>query len=102
MVQKKFLRKNIYYTEEVISQFSAIKLKACHLVSFNVSIIICLTLFEMIFKLTPHSHRHNSGHCCNRLCYVMSQCSKMCSFLLIDDILHIIPVVESNGGCQVW
>lgn len=39
--KKIHMQKNIYYTEEAISQFSSTKLVFWHLVSFNVSTVSC-------------------------------------------------------------
>lgn len=49
----------------------------------------------MIFYVAPCVHKCNVSHCCSRTCYVMLQSSKICSFLLVDDMLQITPEGKS-------
>jgi hypothetical protein len=65
--EKKLYTENTYYTEEVISQFST----------------------QNNFSFMQHVHKNNFNHCCSCFCYTVSQNSKIGSFLLTDNILHI-------------
>jgi hypothetical protein len=95
MCEKIRMRKNVYYTEEVILQFSSAELNFfCRVISFKVRTVSCSTHAEKILDLAPRVHKPNLGHCCSRLYYAMSQSSKICNILLISDILHITPEEE--------
>jgi hypothetical protein len=68
----------------------------CHILSFSVSTIFAGHTSKL-YSISRCVLTHNFVHFCSCLCYAMLRISKICNFLVIDDILYKPQRKKSTG-----